>query len=342
MPIFVVHGIIVVVAWTKHVVELSGGMVGRMAISRTQETRVGIVTVVALAVLIGGIVWGKGFIEGVHQQVPRIDFPRANGIDVGGPVTLYGVRKGSVTKIEVREGGVRVTATVEPSVPLHPDTKATLQMGELTGGKTIELDPGKAPGELPGGAVIPGTVKGDVADLLGTVDQIGKDAQIVLHRLDSALLSVTDVIGDPALRRGIKSTVTNLEQASASANQLVAANRPAISQTIKNLNELSRDLREIGKRADAGIDRTLGTVDGISQDARIVITDAGSAVRRADTLVARLDRIVQDIEKGDGTISMLLHDEQFARDLQATIRNVRQYLEEVQKNGVVLRHKIGF
>jgi phospholipid/cholesterol/gamma-HCH transport system substrate-binding protein len=317
-------------------------MIGRMAISRTQETRVGIVTVIALAVLIGGILWGKGFIVGVHQQVLKIDFPRANGVDVGAPITLYGVRKGSVTKVEVREGGVRITATVEPSVPLHPDTKATLQMTELTGGKSIELDPGKAPGELAEGTVITGTVKGDVADLLGTVDQIGKDAQIVLHRLDSALISVTDVISDPALRQGIKSTVVNLEQASASANQLVAANRPAINQTIRNLNELSGDLREIGKRADAGIERTLGTVDGISQDARIVITDAGSAVRRADSLVARLDRIVKEIEEGDGTLSMLIHNEQLAKDMQATISNVRQYLEEVQKNGVVLRHKIGF
>jgi phospholipid/cholesterol/gamma-HCH transport system substrate-binding protein len=313
-----------------------------MAISRTQETRVGIVTVIALAVLIGGILWGKGFIVGVHQQTLKIDFPRANGVDVGAPVTLYGVRKGSVTAVEVMEGGVRITATVEPSVPLHPDTKATLQMTELTGGKSIELDPGKAPGTLADGAVIPGFIKGDVADLLGTVDQIGRDAQVVLHRLDSALLSVTDIIGDPALRQGIKSTVANLEQASSSANQLVAANRPAINQTISNLNELSRDLKEIGRRADAGIDQTLTTVDGISQDARIVITDAGGAVRKADSLVARLDRIVKEIDEGDGTLSMLIHDEQLAKDLQATISNVRQYLEEVKQNGIVLRHKIGF
>jgi phospholipid/cholesterol/gamma-HCH transport system substrate-binding protein len=313
-----------------------------MAISRAQETRVGIVTVSALAALIGGILWGKGFIVGVHQQALKIDFPRANGVDVGAPVTLYGVRKGSVTAVDVREGGVRVTATVEPSVPLHPDTKAILQMTELTGGKSIELDPGKAVGELTNGAVIPGIVKGDVAELLGAVDQISIQAQIVLHRLDSALLSVTDVIGDPALRQGIKSTVANLEQASSSANALVSANRPAIEQTISNLNELSRDLREIGKRADAGINRTLGTVDTISQDARIVIGDAGSAVRRADTLVARLDRIVKEIEEGKGTLSMLIHDEQFAKDLQEIINNIRQYLEEVQRNGIVLRHKIGF
>jgi phospholipid/cholesterol/gamma-HCH transport system substrate-binding protein len=257
-------------------------------------------------------------------------------------VTLYGVRKGSITKIEVREGGVRVTATVEPSVPLHPDTKATLQMGELTGGKTIELDPGHAPGELADNTIIPGTVKGDVADLLGTVDQISKDAQVVLHRLDSVLISVTDVIGDPALRQGIKSTVANLEQASASANEMVAANRPAIDQTVRNLNELSRDLQEIGRRADVGIDRTLGTVDSISQDARIVINGAGSAVRRADTLVARLDRIVKEIEEGDGTLAMLIHDKKFASDLQGTISSVRRYLEEIEKNGIVLRHKIGF
>jgi phospholipid/cholesterol/gamma-HCH transport system substrate-binding protein len=313
-----------------------------MAASRSQEIRVGVVTVVALVALVAGILWGKGLVVGVHQLTIKMDFPRAGGVDIGAPVRIYGVRKGSVTAVEVMETGVRITATVEPAVALHPDATASLQMVELMGGKAIEIQPGNAPGKLADGALIEGRIEGDVADLLGSADKISEDARTLLHRLDSAVQATTAIINDPALRQGIKSTVANLEQASSAANDLVAANQATITETVRNLNELARDLKSIAGRADVAIDKTLGTLDAVSTDAHTVIVDAGGAARKADSLIARLDKVVLDIQKGDGTISMLLYDPAFARQLAATVRDARAYLNDIQKNGIVLKHKIDF
>jgi phospholipid/cholesterol/gamma-HCH transport system substrate-binding protein len=252
------------------------------------------------------------------------------------------VRRGSVTALEVKEEGVRITASIEQTVPLHSDAGATLQMVELLGGKAIEIFPGEAAGLLAPNAVIPGRIQGDIGQLLGAADQISSDASVILRKLDTAVGALLVVIDDPAFRRGLKSTVTNLEQASASANDLVTANRASIDQTIRNLNELSLDLKAISGRADVAIDRTLNTIDTISADARVVMVDAGSAVRRADSLVARLDQIMLEIQKGDGAVSMLIYDPKFAKELELTVRTARALLSEIRKDGVVLRHKIGF
>jgi phospholipid/cholesterol/gamma-HCH transport system substrate-binding protein len=309
--------------------------------SRRQEIRVGIVTLVAIAALVGGIIWGKGFGFSVSNRTIAFRFPNAAGIDVGSPVTINGVRQGSVTSIDTDREGVLVEALIESDVPIRSDAAARIEMAELTGGKRIELTPGSAPRPLEADATIAGTVAGDPTALLSEAGVIAANANVLVLRLDTAVDAVNRMLADGQIQRRVDNTLINLEEASGAARGLVIDNRGRIQETLVSLNATVQDLRGVLARTTPAAERTLATAEGAAGDARIAIASADVTIRRADTLVQRLDSLVYDVRHGGGTASMVLYDTAFANDLRRTIDATRAFIEQSKRHGVNLNISLG-
>jgi phospholipid/cholesterol/gamma-HCH transport system substrate-binding protein len=307
-----------------------------------QEIRVGVVTMIAAVVLVGGIIWGKGSGLGVDNRSVSMLFANAAGVDVGAPITLRGVRKGAVTALEVRPDGVRITALVENSIPLKSDAKAQIQMLEVTGGKKIELVTGTSATPLPAGATIPGEVQGDITAMLADVGEITASTKIVVRRVDSTLVMVNDLIGSRSFRNRIDNTLSNLESTSAAARELVVGNRPKIDRMIATFSSLSDDLRDLVNRSRPAIERALTSVDTISADARAALRRLDMVLEHSDTLIAHVDDITRRMKEGDGTVARLLNSKEFADELERTLRSVRDLMEHIDQGKTRIPLKIGF
>lgn len=316
-----------------------------MATSRSQEIRVGVVTVLALVILIGGIIWGKGLGSvgiGGKERIIEMSFQSAPGIEAGAPITLKGVRKGTITSLDVRENEVRITGILTSNIPLHSDATAYLQMLEVTGGKKIELVPGEASELLSDDAVIPGMVQGDLPTMLADAGEITTRARVIMTRLDSVILVVNSMVGSPEFRRNLENTFTNLEESSAAARQIAVGNRETIERTISNLDAAVADLRGLVERTRPAVDRTLAAAEGTMTDARTAIGHVDSTLYRVDTLIMRLDALAVDIRQGEGAVSKLLYDEKFAAELDATLKAVRSLVRSVEAGNLKAKINIGF
>lgn len=309
--------------------------------SRRQEITVGIVTIIAIAALVGGIIWGKGFGFSVNNRTLRFHFANAAGIDVGSPVTLNGVRQGSVTTVATDADGVLIEALVETKVPLRADAGARIEMAEITGGKRIELLPGSVSRPLASDAVIEGTISGDATVLLSEAGAIATDTRKLVQRLDTAMDAVNRMLADGAIQRRIDNTLINLEDASGAARGLVVDNRAQIDRTVASLNATMSDLRALFARSAPAVERTIETADLAAGDARVAIIGAQGTLRRADTLVMRLDSLVYDVRHGQGTASMVLYDTAFAGELKRTIEATHAFIEQMKRNGVNINFSLG-
>jgi phospholipid/cholesterol/gamma-HCH transport system substrate-binding protein len=309
--------------------------------SRRQEITVGIVTIIAIAALVGGIIWGKGFGFSVSNRTLRFHFANAAGIDVGSPVTLNGVRQGSVTVVSTAADGVLVEALVETSVPLRSDASARIEMAELTGGKRIELIAGSSPRPLERDAVIEGTISGDATVLLSEAGAIATDARKLVLRLDTAVDAVNRMLADGAIQRRVDNTLINLEDASGAARGLVVDNRESINRTVVGLNATMQELRAILARTGPSAERTIQSAELAAADARLALSGAQGTLLRADTLVMRLDSLVYDVRHGSGTASMMLYDTTFAIELRRTIESTREFIEQMKRNGVNINFSLG-
>ena len=299
------------------------------------------ISLVALVLLVGGIVWGKRAAFGVEERIVVFTASNTSGVDAGSVITVNGVRKGSVISVQTTPDGVTIQAGIDPTVLLKEDATGTIQMLEITGGKKIEVSTGKSERPLSADAAIPCVVAGDLGAVVGTFDQIAQKVDALLVRIDTTVGFANGLIGSPQLRGGVERTIQNTEQLTRSLNLLVADNRGKLERMLGNLDGTITELRDLVQRSSPGIDRSLAAVEQTAADARTVINSSSSVIRRADSLIAHVDALVGDIRNGNGIVAKLINDSTLTNELMLTLQNARGMIEEVRKYGINTNVSIG-
>ena len=308
--------------------------------SRKLETRVGIVTLVAIAILILGALWGRGVTETFDQRQVEIHFPDAGGITAGTPVFLNGVEVGSVSKVTARQEYAEAVAHIDPSIRLTDEASAVIRVKELTGGKKIELEPGTSDA-LPTGRPIPGRNEGDIGELIAVAGRLSDQIDPIVRRVDSVLADLSKIVGDPAVRTGVRETVTQFSQAGRRANALLESSGPRLRNTLVQLEGLSSDLSSLVSENRPTVERILGTTDRAASEAEGAVADGRRLMTRLDRVVDDLELITREVREGDGVINALLYDEKMTAELNRAVSALRRFLARIEEKGVNVNVELG-
>ncbi len=311
-----------------------------MITQRSTEVRVGIVSVLAIALLIAGIMLGKGLGVGVNY-VLSFHFPSSGGIDIGAPVTVNGVRRGAVTSIENSDGGVLLTATVSGIDDLYANAGAVISMLEITGGKKIEITPGSGAQKLDPAQVIPGRTAPDIGELLVVVDKLGASADKVLLRVDTLLGTVNGALADGQIVSNVRESADKLNKLLSSADKLISDNRVALNQTVSDVQVIASQLRRMVDKHSPTVDTLLTKLDIALTDARTALGSIERVAGNADRLIDDVDGLVRDIKTNGGLANKLLYDEKFSMRLDSTVQRLEQFLYKVDEHGVNVNLRIG-
>ena len=124
---------------------------------------------IAMAALVGAIVlsYGDREVAAAGGYTIEAGFNRVDGITVGTPVELAGIRVGSVERLRL-DGNYRPVATLRlaSGLRLPKDTGVAIHTDGLFGAKFVQLDPGGDPEALKGGDRITLTQDAVVVDEL--------------------------------------------------------------------------------------------------------------------------------------------------------------------------------
>lgn len=216
------------------------------------EFKVGIFSVIAIAILIG-LVMKTGNTSLKPGYTVRLLFDFVSGVESGSPVRLAGVNVGEVKEIHVRrdEAGqtrVEITVWIEQGVFIETDAKVRINSLGLLGEKYIEILPGTS-----GQPTVPdgGTIVG-VSPLV--FEDIADSGQQLFEKLEVTADSVNSIVSDPKFRSSVKGTFGNSEQVS------------------KNLIETTADLKDAARSAKIVLARMRdgeGSVGRLMKDDKI-------------------------------------------------------------------------
>ncbi|MFN8019206.1 MAG: MlaD family protein [Acidimicrobiales bacterium] len=111
-----------------------------------------------------------------HRRTVVAELPDAGGLRTGFSASHDGVVVGTVAKIELRHGKVRVTVDLDPSTTVPAGVETKIVRASAVGEQRLELaSTGPHPGKpLPDGAVVPAApdpIPPDVADVLQATDR---------------------------------------------------------------------------------------------------------------------------------------------------------------------------
>lgn len=278
------------------------------------EYQVRNLTALGLMVLVAGaiFVWGFFFLLGDPIGVGGDDvivmMDDGAGLSRGNPVQLNGVQVGSVREVRLRSPDrVTVRIKVDDDIRLPADTRAMVR-ADVFGTHTVELLPGEALVALEGGDTIQGLTE---KPLTRMATELGGQARGIMASADSLL--------SPQAVNDLRTTAAVLPEA---AQQL----RAAFGELSLAAAALRRTAEEM-ERAEAGAS-TGETLAEVRSSARA----ATETLAVMEISLQSLASVLGKVDRGEGTLGMLVNDTSLYSDLGSTLREIRSLTADVRAN----------
>src|SRR4030095_1214573 len=293
--------------------------------------KVGITVVVSIIILLYGIAFLKDLKFGLATNDLTVYFADVNGLKEGDPVSVNGVSKGKVTKIDLSEGdSVRVDFSMSKDVLLKKDYVVSIAMIELMSGKQIYVRPGVSSEVVDINKPLVGARNTDVVALIGTMNQVGEDVRLITRKLDTTMTKLTisvghinDIVGDDVLKSNLKGAANNFNSASKNLNLM-------LSDTRNSLNSLTSRLNSIATNVDNTVTETKPELKGTIQDIRQLTS-------RIDTLTLNLNSLVSNAKVSNSTVGKLLNEDEMYDNVNKTLISINKLVKKIEKDGLRLK-----
>lgn len=314
----------------------------------TTEVKLGLFVIIAVILLgymtfrIGEFTFGreKGYlIYGVFDSVA--------GLEIKGPVKMAGVSVGSVESISLADSRAKVAMRINPGIKIKKGVVAAIKSESLLGEKYLELLPGKGEGYLSEGDVIEKTIS--VADLDNLITQL----QSVAEDIKSVSGFFKETFGAEETKSSINEIISNLERLTESLYQLVENNSEAIEKVVKDLSELTGEIKDIAKENRGTLKNIMANMEEASGDLKVIAKENREPLKdtmanlqeltsdlkaKAPGVISKIDRIVDKIERGEGTVGKLMKDEGLYDKFDETLAGINRYVTATER----FRLNVGF
>lgn len=283
---------------------------------RVTEVQVGILTIIAVAVLIGGMMWFKDLDLSKGAATYFVDFPRVEGMKEGDRVQVRGIRKGEVKSLVMLPEAVRVEMALDADVELREDAEVILGEKGIVGEVVVEIEPGTG-----GKAVAPGHVfKGRTAGTIAAMTDAAGAALAEMRVLTGKVTELIDAVRDEGK---VVETLAQANETLGEVDQMLEENHPKIQRILDNLVVATGDLKSL--LASGVIDTTLGRTAATMATADSLLADLQETA-------GHLNAILASLEEGEGTAGGLLGDRTLYTRTDSTLTAVQRLLDEMRRN----------
>jgi len=239
-------------------------------------------------------------------------FDSAEGIVKGVPVEIAGVEVGRVKEITLEAGRAKMVLQINPELQIGEDAKAIIRSKGVLGDKYVEIALGspQASRIAPGGRISQTQSPANIDTLLQQLSAIGEDIRNITRPLSG-------VIGGEEGEASLRVIMENMRELTETLNVAVQKNNENINRMLENLALFSGDLTEM-----SGANRE--AVEEIVANFRLASTQLLQTM-------TELDEITEKVNRGEGTIGQLIHDDRTIGRLNETLLALKEITEKINQ-----------
>ena len=244
-------------------------------------------------------------------------FTNTAGLIKGAAVRLSGVRIGAVTDIEFTPNPVgdkvimvRMKISRDGMSRINPDAKATIRTEGLLGDKFIEVIPGveKPMAKLPDSLDIESQTPIEFASIIGQSGDLLANIISISESLDK----IVKAFGQEENINNISKTLASLRASS----EAIQKNLEAIEHNDGILNTMIYGEKNKSGKTDE------------------------NALIKLNKAVTKLDNMLSQIDKGDGTLHDLVYNKELSSDINSTVANLKNATANLNgQDGVITELK---
>ena len=285
----------------------------------TKEFGIGISVIVAIVILIFGIDYlkGKNLFSPANYYIA--EYEDVAGLERSAPVVVNGFKVGQVREIAfdyANPGKIRVTLALDKD--LHVPANSVASLGStLLSGAFVNLTLGDSKTMLEKGGLIKSAKAQDLMASLQseTVPTVNS----VLERVDSLVLNLNTLVGDPALLQSIRrldGITGNVMSATEGLNTTVNGQLPPLMANARH--------------AVVRIDTIAGNLAALSADLRRLPLQ--STMENVNSLTANLEKFSHRLNDQTSTLGQLTGDDELYRRLNSVTANIDSLVVDIKRN----------
>ena len=298
----------------------------------SKEVKTGLLVTGAIAALLWGMNYLKGFDLLSDDSKFYAVYSNVDGLVPSSDVVLNGVKVGMVQNIQFtpdNSGRIVVDLVINSDVFISKTSIARIISTDLLGGRgvNIVLDPAGPPAA--DGDTLASEVQTTLADQLSPV----KDkAESLIQTLDSLAYSI-NLILSPANRKSLDAsfvnldkTLANLESVTGSLDKMVSSDQGKLKKMIDNLESITSNI----KNNNEALASALQNIEKITDS--LAASNLTSTVNNANSTLSQTASIMEKINKGEGTIGMLINNDSLYRALEQSAVDLDKLLIDLREN----------
>jgi phospholipid/cholesterol/gamma-HCH transport system substrate-binding protein len=300
----------------------------------SKEVKVGLLSLVAISIMI----WGLMYLKGLELLKPKRTFhayyERVNGLVKANPVTIKGLRVGQVSSLEFSEeqpGKIKVVLIVENDIAIPNNSIARITGGDLLGSKEVEIQLGDSKELLQDGdalqAVTDATLGEEVnqqllplkrktENLISSIDTIATIIQQIMNKntRDNLVEAVEHV----------KEALQNLAHMTYQIDTLIGKQKNNISGIINNMESISSNLKKNNDKINNILTNFSSISDSVAK-ARIPET-----FRLLNQTLADLNTAINKVNTGQGSVGLLLNDDKLYNEATKAAKDLNLLIEDIK------------
>ena len=284
-----------------------------------KEVLIGVLVIVALAILFFGINFLKGINIFKAANYFYANYTNVEGLAQSAPVTLNGFKVGIVRDMHYdyeRPGNVTVEMSLDKALRLPQGTQAEVTT-DLLGTASIVLHLGNpAEGYCAIGDTLAGTVN---PGLMGSIGEtLMPSVSAIFPKIDTLLTTLNTIAADPALT----SSVRRLDNITAELD----ASLRSLHSLLASMTPVSRDLQSI----TTNVDSITGNLAHVSNTLREAPVD--SILLDVRETIDNLRQLTADLNNPDSSIGKLTGDPALYDNLNSAAASLDSLLIDVKRN----------
>ena len=279
----------------------------------TKEAKIGLVSIVCLALLYIGI----NYLKGVNLFKPvnhyYVAFSNVKGVTVSSPVFVEGFKVGLVREITYdydTTGKISVLVSLEDKMRINKGSYITV-VNSFLGGAELHIHLNTFVDDyFHSGDTIEGRMEADM--MTSVQENLLPGIEQMMPKLDSILGGLQTLVNHPALTQSlthIEQTTASLEHSSRRLDQMLAKDVPVIMENIK------------------GITANFELVSGQLKDLDLV-----EAMQTVNATLANLKLTTDKLNSADNSLGLLLNDRQLYDNLNGTMENASLLLLDLREH----------
>ena len=279
----------------------------------TKEAKIGLVSIVSLALLYLGI----NYLKGVNLFKPvnhyYVAFSNVKGVTVSSPVFVEGFKVGLVREISYdydTTGKISVLVSLDDKMRINKGSYITV-VNSFLGGAELHIHLNTFVDDyFHSGDTIEGRMETDM--MTSVQENLLPGIEQMMPKLDSILGGLQTLVNHPALTQSlahVEQTTASLEHSSRRLDQLLAKDVPVIVENLKgitaNFESVSGQLKEL---------------------------DLAGTMRTVNATLANLKLTTDKLNSADNSLGLLLNDRQLYDNLNGTMENASLLLLDLREH----------